>query len=213
MKKIVALMLVLMIALLTGCGGNEDTEKPRKEREEKKTTAVKDTKGKDIFDKLMKKVKKDEPDEDEPDEDEPENEENAEINELWLDLMGKDSEEIAGIKGGMSDNIWADGPLYRCGSETVGYGVDAYDFAESSGSIPLGGCNYMCVPLNMLLKTEGNCNAQALEKAVGKVLTEGFDAMYECNTYSVTYKGYRFIVYEDSASAISGLSNVDIRKE
>ena len=205
MKKIVALMLVLMIALLTGCGGNEDTEKPQKESEEKKTTAVKEENDKDIFDKLMET--------DESEEDEPEEDARVEIDEIRLELMGKSSEEIANIKGEMSENIWADGPLYKFGSEAVWYGFDAHEFVEGDSYIPIGGCDYICVPLNMLLKTEENCNAQSLEKAVGKVLTEGFDAMYECNTYSVTYKDYRFVIYEDSASDISGQSTVNIRKE
>ena len=208
MKKIVALMLVLMVALFAGCAGNEATEKPREEREEKKTTSVKEKEN-----TSEKQSKKENTKNQESEEDEEEQIARVKIDGIWLDLIGRNSSSIAAIKGEMSESIWEDGPLYRFGSDNVWYGFDGYDFAEDNSYIPLGSCNSIAIPLNMLLEGEDVCNAQVLEEAAGKTLTQGFDAMYECNTYAVSYRGYRFVIYENSLSGITGQSVVNVRKE
>lgn len=217
MKKIIALMLALMMVIFAGCTSENTTEEKKESKEtSQKTTEKVSANVNEEEQKNEKKasVIKENTEDSEDATEEPTSESvSVEIDDSWLALMGKTQDEIVRIKGALSDNDWADGPLYRFGSENVWYSFEGYDFAEDNNYIPLGSCTGVGVPLDMLLETEGNCDAQALENAVGNELTQGFDIMYECNTYSVTYNGYRFVIYEDSASAISGQSVVNIEKE
>ncbi len=201
MKKLVSLMLVLALCLFAGCT-SENVSVEKEDIKEKKETTAELTKG-----------YSDEDAEPEEDEEEPKETERIMIDESWLALIGKTSSEIADVKGAMSENLWADGPLYRFGPENVWYAFENYDFSSDNSYIPLGACNSIGVPLYMLLEDAEVCNAEALEKAVGKVLSEGFDAMYECNTYSVTYNGFRFVIYEASTTGISQESVVNIERE
>ncbi len=204
MKKLIALMLVLVLCLFAGCT-NETSSEEKEDINEKKESTAELTKG-----SYEKNTKEDTESEDEKAKSK--ETERVMIDESWLALMGKTSSEIADIKGAMSENLWADGPLYRFGLENVWYAFENYDFASDNSYIPLGACNSIGVPLYMLLEEQEVCNAETLEKAVGKVLTEGFDVMYECNTYSVTYKGYRFVIYEEARSGISQESVVNIER-
>lgn len=201
MKKLIALMLVLVLCLFAGCTNETSYEEKEEVIKEKKESTAQPTE-----DSLKKDT--------ESEEEKEEQEESARvmIDESWLNLIGKTSGEIADIKGAMSENLWADGPLYRFGLENVWYAFENYDFSSDNSYIPLGACNSIGVPLYMLLKDQEVCNADTLEKATGKVLTEEYDVMYECNTYSVAYKGYRFVIYEVSKSGISQESVVNIER-
>ena len=203
MKKTLALILALMMVLFAGCTSEKASDEKEESREKNKESVQ------ELIDSFEEKEKENESDE-EKDEEQPER---VLISDKWLELMGKTSDAIADIKGKMTENQWADGPLYRFGPENVWYAFENYDFAEDNSYIPLGSCNSIRVPLNMLLENEEISNAETLENTVGKILTEGYDAMYECNTYSVTYRGYRFVIYESDKSNISGKSVVNIERE
>ena len=211
MKKIIALMLVLMFVLFAGCTSEKATEEKEEHKEKKESSYRIDEEELPEDEENESKPAKKEPEE--PKKESPEEAVRDEIDERWLALVGKTQEEIVRIKGEMSENLWADGPLYRFGPENVWYSFDSYDFAADNSYIPLGRCTGVGVPLDMLLENEESCDARALQRAVKGELIQGFDAMYECNTYTVTYKGFRFLIYEDSASAISGQSVVDIERE
>lgn len=201
MKKLVSLVLILALCLFAGCASENASEEKEtiKEKEEAPQELIKGSPEDEDFK--------------EDAESEKEKAERILIDESWLALIGKSSNEIAALKGAMSENLWADGPLYRFGPDNVWYAFEDYDFASDNSYIPLGTCNSIGVPLYMLLEDTEVCNADALEKAVGKVLSEGFDAMYECNTYSVTYKGFSFVIYEASRAGISQESVVNIERK
>lgn len=221
MKKLFAIMLALMMVIFTGCT-SENADNSKEESKDNKVTlqgiAEKDTKAempennyKQEPESKSEDTNSDEEFVDETEESEDKAQE-VTIDEGVLSLIGKTNDEVVNIKGELSETIWADGPRYRFGSENVWYGFDSYEIAEDSSYIPLGICNSLDVPLSMLLKAV-EANAETLEKAIDQELIEGFNVMYECNTYSATYNGYSFIIYEDSLSNISGQSIVGIERE
>ena len=152
MKKIIALMLALTMVIFAGCTSEKTTEE-KEEREEKKVSSQsidEDTLSED--EKKESEPTKKEPET--PEEESPVEAARDEIDERWLALMGKTQDEIVRIKGPMSENYWADGPLYRFGPENVWYSFEGYDFAEDNSYIPLGSCTGIGVPLDMLLENE-----------------------------------------------------------
>ncbi len=192
MKKLFILMLVLCLFVFSACGA--DTASVDEEVLETKT---------DIKEEKDTQIKEQE---------EKEEEIALKIDSSWMSLLGLTRDEIEAKKGNMTESLWADGPLYRFGEENIWYAFSEYDFAEDNSYIPLGVCTGVSVPLGILMNADSQIGAQELENAMGKLLTEEFDEMYETNVYAASYKGCTFDIYENSYNEINQNSVVNIKE-
>lgn len=203
MKRTIALSLIVLMAFFAGCS----SEKPSVEKETSKKKIIEET-----IKKAEETEKKIENAQAELKNEQPAEPARIEIDGIWFSFIGTTSDTIAEAKGEMSENLWADGPLYRFGNENVWYSFENYEYAQGNNYVPIGECTGVAVPLSMFLLNTEDFSAYTLEEAIGAELVEGFDVMDEINTYSVEHNGYRLMIYEYSKEDIVSDSMVNIRR-
>lgn len=205
MKKVFALLLAVIMCLFAGCAQSTVTNEADDEWVsivDTKDQKESDTKSEDDNTSTDEKESKEESDDS--------TQSGTNIDSYWISLIGKSVADVESMRGAMSESEWVDGPIYRFGTGDEWFMFSEYDFAEDNSYIPLGHCSGIMLSLSKLLAGDGPLTYTDLENALGKVLNQSFDPMYETNIFTASYKSYEIKMYVGSKEAINESTIVEV---